>query len=424
MLWAPAELLSAPESICGRELVRLADFFEPAGRGVQHASLRAANRRAVLITISLSPGISNAEVSRRTGLAPQTASAIVRELEEDGLITRGDVRRGRRGQPATPLYLDYSGAYTIGCEISWRHIHVALINLGSEELGRYRRDFAYPDARTVVAEATEAIAELIAKLTPEQQQRVSGVGLATPTNMGSLIGIIDPPADQFELWAKLDLHTMLEAATGLPMIWANDGNCACFAEMVMSEPPRPSNLVHLFVSTFLCAGITAEHTLWEGPTGNSANLGSMLVNGHDGRRTFGHDVASMVALGRRLAEAGIPLPVSHPVHWPWAEWEEHVAPWVEASGSAMAEIIINTAAVLEIDQAIIDSAAPQPIIERLVAATDSALSNVVAVGFKRPQLVAGTLGARAVALGAAQLTLFRKHFPRGLSDMSAAEGTI
>jgi predicted NBD/HSP70 family sugar kinase len=406
---------------CGEGL-ELADFFEPAGRGVQHASLRAANRRAVLTTITFSPGISNAEVSRRTGLAPQTASAIVTELEDDGLITRGDVLRGRRGQPATPLYLDYGGAYGIGCEISWRHIDITLINLGSEDLGRYRRDFAHPDATTIIAEAAEAIAGLIAKLSPAQQQRVAGIGLATPSNLGSLIGNVDAPADQLAAWRDLDLRPALEAATGLATTWFNDGNCACFAEMVMSPPPRPANLVHLFVSTYLGAGITAEHTLWEGPTGNSANLGSMLVNGHDGHRSFGHDIASTTALGRRLAEAGIELPVGNPSDWPWADWEAHLAPWIEASGGALAEIIVNTGAVLEIDHAIIDSTAPQPIIERLVAATDAALGDLVAVDTKRPRLVAGTLGARATPLGAAQLTMFRKHFSRDLSDMLAAGG--
>lgn len=398
----------------------MADFFEPAERGVQHASLRAANRRAVLTTITFSPGISNAEVSRRTGLAPQTASAIVTELEDDGLITRGDVLRGRRGQPATPLYLDFGGAYGIGCEISWRHIDIKLINLGSEDLGHYRRDFAYPDAKTIVAEAAEAIAGLVARLTPQQQKRVAGIGLATPSNLGQLIGNVAPPAAQFEAWRELDLRAQLETATGLPTTWFNDGNCACFAEMVMSPPPRPPNLVHLFVSTFLGAGITAEHSLWEGPTGNSGNLGSMLVNGHDGHRKFGHDIASTTALGRRLAKAGIELPVGNPADWPWPEWEEHVALWVEASGSAMAEIIFNTGAVLEIDHAIIDSTAPQPIVERLVVATDTALNDLVAVGYKRPRLVAGTLGARATPLGAAQLTMFRRHFSRDLGDMLAA----
>lgn len=407
---------------CGEGL-GLADFFEPAGRGVQHASLRAANRRAVLTTITFSPGISNAEVSRRTGLAPQTASAIVTELEDDGLVTRGDVLRGRRGQPATPLYLDYGGAYGIGCEISWRHIDIKLINLGSEDLGHYRRDFAYPDAAGIVAEAAEAIAGLIARLDPAQQQRVAGIGLATPSNFGSLIGNVSPPAEQLQAWRELDLRAALEAATGLATTWFNDGNCACFAEMVMSPPPRPANLVHLFVSTYLGAGITAEHTLWEGPTGNSANLGSMLVNGHDGHRSFGHDIASTSALGRRLAHAGITLPLGdHPANWPWGDWEAHIAPWVEASGSALAEIIVNTGAVLEIDHAIVDSIAPQSIIDRLVAATERALGELVVIGARRPRLVAGTLGTRATPLGAAQLTMFRKHFSRDLSDMLAAGG--
>ncbi|WP_439601292.1 ROK family transcriptional regulator [Devosia sp.] len=390
---------------------------------MQHASLRAANRRAVLTTITFSPGISNAEVSRRTGLAPQTASAIVTELEDDGLVTRGDVLRGRRGQPATPLYLDYGGAYGIGCEVSWRHIDIKLINLGSEDLGHYRRDFAYPDAAGIVAEAAEAIAGLIARLDPAQQQRVAGIGLATPSNFGSLIGNVSPPAEQLQAWRELDLRAALEAATGLATTWFNDGNCACFAEMVMSPPPRPANLVHLFVSTYLGAGITAEHTLWEGPTGNSANLGSMLVNGHDGHRSFGHDIASTSALGRRLAQAGITLPLGdHPANWPWSDWEAHIAPWVEASGSALAEIIVNTGAVLEIDHAIVDSIAPQSIIDRLVAATERALGELVVIGARRPRLVAGTLGARATPLGAAQLTMFRKHFSRDLSDMLAAGG--
>jgi DNA-binding MarR family transcriptional regulator len=41
-----------------------------------------------------------------SGLSPQTVSAILATLEADGLITRGPVLRGRRGQPATPIILN------------------------------------------------------------------------------------------------------------------------------------------------------------------------------------------------------------------------------------------------------------------------------------------------------------------------------
>lgn len=395
----------------------MTDFFEPAGRGVQHASLRAANRRAVLTTIALNPGISNADVSRRTGLAPQTASAIVAELEGDGLIGRGDVLRGRRGQPATPLFLDFDGAYSIGCEISWRHVEVRLIDLGSREIGHYRRDYPWPDANSIVDEVADAVAELVQRLEPARRARLAGLGLASPSHIERNIGALGAPPLQEALWRDLDLAVALERATGFSTSWFNDGNAACWAEMVMSAPPRPSNFVYLFVSTFLGAGVAAEHTLWQGPTGNSANLGAMLVAGPDGARRFGHGVASTTALLARLAEAGIAVPRGNPVDWPVADWEAQVGPWLAEAGAALAEIVLNTAAVIEVDRAVIDGVLPPALMTRLVAATAQALDTLPSTTGGRPQLVAGRLGSAAVSLGAAQLPMFRRYFSRRLSDM-------
>jgi predicted NBD/HSP70 family sugar kinase len=399
----------------------VSDFFEPAERGVQHASLRAANRRAVLTAITFHPGISNAEVSRRTGLAPQTASAIVGELEDEGLVVRGEVLRGRRGQPATPLYLDYSGGFGIGCEVSWRHIEVVLINLGSEEIARHRRDYAWPDANTIAAEAVAAIADLAAQLPPDQRQRLAGVGLATPSNIPRNILRAGAPAEQAALWQKLDLRAAIEAGTDLPTIWLNNGNAACFAAMLFTPPPRPPNMVHLFVSTFLGAGITANHSLWEGPTGNAGNLGSMLVCDRDGKHRTAADIASARGLARSLAAAGIELPAGNPADWPWQLWEPQVADWLEGAGMALAQVLFNTGAVLEYDRAIIDSSFPRDIVERLVEATERGFDQLADFHSRRPRIVAGTLGSRATALGAAQMQLFRKYLSRDLGDMLGDE---
>lgn len=398
----------------------MADFFEPAERGVQHASLRAANRRAVLTAIAFNAGVSNAEVSRRTGLAPQTASAIVSELEDEGLVKRGDVLRGRRGQPATPLYLDNSGAYAIGCEISWRHIEVVLIDVGSVQLAHYRRDYAFPDAGTIVAEAARAIASMLEQIPGDRRDRLVGIGLASPGDIDKHIVAAGAPAEQSALWVGFDLQGQLEQATGLPCSWFNDGTAACFAGMVMSPPPRPPGLLHLLVATFLGAGITIEHGLREGPTGNAAHLGSMIVHcATDGRRRQAFQLASLTALGERLAAAGLSLPPGNPVDWPWAEWEPHVSGWIEVAACALAEVIFNTTAVLELDMVIIDSTAPPDILQRLVNAVQAELDELARVYTRRPKVRAGELGSRAGPLGAAQLQLFRKHFSRELGHMMA-----
>lgn len=399
----------------------MTDFFEPAGRGVQHASLRAANRRAVLTTIAFNPGISNADVSRRTGLAPQTASAIVAELEQDGMLNRGDVLRGRRGQPATPLFLKLDAAYSIGCDVGWQHVDMVLVDLSAQPIARYRRDFAYLDGHTIVDELVTGIKGLLAKLAPRERERLIGIGIASPTNIARNIDALAPPAGQMEIWKSLDLSAEVENAVGIPTRWFNDGNAACWAELVMMPQPRPANFAYLNVGTFLAAGLVAQHNLWEGPTGNSANLGSMLVCKPDGSRDFGHLIASIRALELRLEGAGIALPRTDPLEWPWDDWEAHVAPWLSACGEALAQIILNTAAVLEFDLAIIDGVMPRPLLERLLIETQVALDESPVMTFDRPRLTLGRLGRDAMPLGASFMPIFRKYFSRDLRDMTSWE---
>lgn len=399
----------------------MTDFFEPAGRGVQHASLRAANRRAVLTTIAFNAGISNADVSRRTGLAPQTASAIVAELESEGLLTRGEVLRGRRGQPATPLFLKLDAAYSIGCNVGWQHVDIVLTDLSARIIARYRRDFAYLDGSTILGELTTAINGLLEKLDAEQRQRLIGIGIASPTNIGRNIHSIGAPEEQTAIWAGRDLRSEVEKALDIPTLWVNDGNAACWAELVMMGQPRPANFAYLHVGAFLGAGLVAQHNLWEGPTGNSADLGSMLVCKSDGTRDFGHRIASLRALQLRLAAAGIAYPATDPQDWPWEEWEAHVAPWLTASGEALAQILLNTSAVIEFDHTVIDGDMPRPILERLLDETQRALEQLPTITYDRPRIALGKLGRDASPLGGAFMPIFRKYFSRDLRDMASWE---
>jgi len=396
----------------------MTDFFAPAARGVQHASLRAANRRAVLTAISFNSGLSNADLSRLTGLAPQTASAIVAELEADGFVSRGEVLRGRRGQPATPLFLNYEALYSIGCEITWEHIQVTLIDLGSREVARYRRYFAFPDATSIVEEAARAIGQMVDRLTRTQQKRLTGVGLTTPGAVDRWIHLLGASAEQANLWKRLDLRAALEDATGLPTTWTNNGNAACFGEMTHTPPPRPSDYAYIFVDTFIAAGVLTGHALWEGPRGNAANLGGIFICDHAGQRTVGHRICSTLALRRRLAAAGRPVPVGDPADWPWADFEPVLEDWLSEAGYGLAQIIYNTAVVSDIDRVVIDGAMPRQVLERLNARTVQelgALESHASMGL--PQVSTGTLGARAAVIGSAQIPVFRRYFSRDYKDM-------
>lgn len=388
---------------------RPVDFFAPAGRGLQHASLRSANRRAVLTSIGTNPGSSIADLSRLTGLAPQTASAIVAELEAEALVVRGEVLRGRRGQPATPLFLNPEGAFSIGLEVGWRHLELILCNLRLEVIDRQRRDYAYPDARTIVDEAATMIRDLLGGLSPELRGRLVGIGLASPSQIGRDIAALEAPDAQSRLWGELDLRGALQAATGLLTSWFNDGTAGCWFELVALPQPRPADLAYLHIGTFLSAGIVAEHTLWEGRHGNSANLGAMLVSGPDGYGPA-HLTASLFALARRLGAARIAEPDGNPLDWPWQEFEPVLSGWLDGAAAALAQVIANTAAVLEFETAVIDGNLPRDLVGRLVAETRARFGRLPVMAHRHPRMIEGRFGADATSRGAAALMIYRTIF--------------
>src|SRR5690606_10710296 len=107
---------------------------------------------------ALNPGASNAELARLSGLGPQTTSRIVSELETRALVRRGEVLRGRRGQPATPLFINPEAAYVIGIEIGWQHFEVLLCAMSGETVASVRRSYAYPDIDTISTEISAEVA--------------------------------------------------------------------------------------------------------------------------------------------------------------------------------------------------------------------------------------------------------------------------
>ena len=385
--------------------------FNLLSRGVAQSGVRITNERAVLTLIALNAGASNADVARLSGLGPQTTSRIIAELEARGLVVRGDVLRGRRGQPATPLFLNPQGALAIGIEIGWRHYEVLVLEMSGKTLASVRRSYLWPDANTIFGDLAAEVATIRSGLTDLQRSRLAGIGLATPSQIGRNIGLVKAPEGQSALWRDIDIVARVAADTGLPVQWFNDGNAACWAEVIAQPSPRPQGFAYFQVGTFVGAGLVAKGELWEG-NGHAANLGSMLICDAAGQPTFVHLVASITALQDQLAAAGMPLPSGSPFNWDWPSLEPVATQWLDSAGLALAKAIINTHAVLELDKSIIDGVMPRPVIARLLDRVTHHLAALPTLTADHPPVEMGHLGASAAASGAAQLVLFQRFFSR------------
>ncbi len=385
---------------------------------MQTSDVRQANLRAILTLVALNPGSSAADLSRKSTLAPQTVSLLVDDLERGGLLRQGEPLRGRRGQPARPYFINASGAYTIGVEIGWQHIEAVMVNIGGEVLTQYRRDYAYPDSRTIFTELGSITRQFVDRLPEAERPKLMALGIAAPTGIGRNVGLLDADPEVGRRWQNIDIVAEAEKVTGLRAFLYNDGNAACWAELGAFPALRPASFAYLLIGTFIGAGIVAESTLWEGPTGNSANIGSMLVTDRFGDQNFVHLLASIYALQQRLTGAGIEVPPTTPLFWPWSDWEPHVAEWIEDAAWALAKAVLNTAAVIEFRTAVIDGVMPPEIVDRLLVAVRENISRLPSLTFDMPQIVRGHLGGAAPSRGAAYLPIFKRFFSRDLNHMA------
>lgn len=382
-------------------------------RGFAQSGVRIANERTVMTLIGLNPGASNAQLARLSGLGPQTTSRIVSDLEARELVLRGAVLRGRRGQPATPIFLNPDGAYGIGIELGWRHFEVLLFSMAGVTLASIRRSYAWPDFRTVFAEIAAEVATIRSGMTPRQVERMVGIGVASPSHIARHLVRLGGPAEQAELWGQADLAAELGRALGEPVEWFNDGNAGCWAEYIAQAAPRPRGIAYFQVGTLVGAGIAIDGQLWQGRTGNAANLGAILVPDAQGRASHVHATASILALQQRIEATGGALPPGDPMNWNWDSLEPVATAWLDDAGRVLAAAVVSTRAVMELDIAVIDGSMPRPVVQRMLERVEHHLTLLPAFGWDRPVVVMGRMGGAAAATGAAQLVLFHRFFARG-----------
>ena len=154
-----------------------------ASFGFNQKKVRAYNERLVLSLIQRHGALAKSDITRRSGLSAQAVSVIIRELEKDGLLLRGEPIRGRVGQPSVPMSLNPEGVFSFGLKIGRRSADLILIDFTGQPRASNRITYSYPMPDLVMAFATQGIREMSQKIGEEQQDKIAGIGIALPFHL-------------------------------------------------------------------------------------------------------------------------------------------------------------------------------------------------------------------------------------------------
>lgn len=382
-----------------------ATVFDRARRGSNQSGMRAYNERIVLSLIRQFGGMAKAEIARRTGLSAQTVSVIIRALEADGLLVRGDPVRGKIGQPSIPMHLAANGAFFFGLKVGRRSLDMVLTDFVGRVQHRVRKNNPLPTPDDTVQFAGDAIKEILGQLPNAHKARIAGLGIALPFQLWDWADDRNAKPTRMDSWKDRDIAAELGAQWDLPVFVCNDASTACGAELVFGDQNKPDDFLYFFVGSFIGGGLVLDNSLYTGPSGNAAALGSLRVQMDDGSICQLVDVASLAVLETALADSGNRYSMIWDDPDSWSIPERQLDTWLTHSSQAIAMAIASSICLIDVGHVLIDGWMPQSMRADLVRRTERALADLPVPGVQKPAVMAGTIGPDARALGAASLPL-------------------
>lgn len=382
--------------------------IDTSRRGSNQSGMRAYNERLVLSLIRQSGAMAKAEIARRTGLSAQTVSVIMRALEADGLLVRGDPVRGKVGQPSVPMSLAKDGAFFLGLKVGRRSLDLVLTDFLGEVQHRMRAPHPYPTPDNTIDFVTDAIARILNELPPEHRTRIAGLGIALPFQLWDWAETLGDGSEEMSGWKDRDIGAEISAAWGFPVFTCNDASAACGAELVFGDQRKPRDFLYFFVGFFIGGGLVLDNSLYTGRSGNAAALGSMMVQSADGTFCQLVDMASLATLENTLTDSGDQTSMTWDAPESWNVSEAPLNHWLDTAAQGIAQTIMSSICLFDVGHVLVDGWMPETMRAELVRRIQDQVAQMSVAGVQKPEVIEGSIGSDARALGAASLPLSKR----------------
>jgi predicted NBD/HSP70 family sugar kinase len=240
------------------------------------SALREANARRILAVLRTAQrrgaaGLSQAQLARRTDLAPATVSGIVRGLASAGVL---DVEQGAGRRGAT-VRIGRGAGLAAGVNFGHTHLAVMIGDLAGDVLAS-RREKLSPDhlAQDGLRRARVLLDECLEEVGASRDEvRHTGVGVPAPLCKG----VVQSPGI-FPGWVGLDAAAIAHDLLGGPVTADNDANLAALAEFRRGDLPVDGSLVFLKVASGVGAGLVMGGELHRGMSGMAGEIGHVTVD--------------------------------------------------------------------------------------------------------------------------------------------------
>jgi predicted NBD/HSP70 family sugar kinase len=369
--------------------------------GLSQKGVRDHNERLLLSLLQRNGPMPGSDLSKLAELSPPTVSSILRRLEGEGILERGNPVRGKVGKPSIPMRLASDGVFSFGLKIGRRSANLVLIDLNGALREERQLTYSAPVPDDIFRFLVDGVRSITACMEPAHAKRICGLGIAAPFEMWNWPEKTMDHSEAFDLWKDIDLHAETQSRTGLPVSLLNDATAACQAEHTHGRGKEFRDYAYFFIGAFTGGGIVLNNSVFEGRQGNAGALGSLRSIGPNGESMQLVDMASIHLLELRLREVDLDPQQLWSDPDSWHALSRYVDPWLGQTAQELAKAALSTCSVIDFEAILIDGAFPASVREDLVSRVRRYVVTQDTRGLIPPRIEGGSIGGKARAIGAA-----------------------
>jgi predicted NBD/HSP70 family sugar kinase len=369
--------------------------------GLSQKGVRDHNERLLLSLLQRNGPMPGSDLSRLAKLSPPTVSGILRRLEAECLLERGDPVRGKVGKPSMPMRIASDGAFSFGLKIGRRSADLVLADFNGVPRQERQMTYASPVPDDIFNFLDDAVHSITRDMTAKQRARICGIGIAAPFEMWNWPDASLPLTDAFTPWADVDIKSVAQDRTGLAVSLMNDATAACQAEHTYGRGREFRDYAYFFIGAYIGGGIVLNNSVFEGRQGNAGALGSLRSIGPNGESMQLVDMASIHQLELRLREVDLDPQQLWTNPESWHSLSRYVDPWLGQTAQELAKAALSTCSVIDFEAILIDGAFPDSVRVDLVNRVRRYVMTQDTSGLIQPRIEAGSIGGKARAIGAA-----------------------
>jgi predicted NBD/HSP70 family sugar kinase len=369
--------------------------------GLSQRGVRDHNERLLLSLIQRHGSLPGSDLAKIAGLSPPTVSGILRQLEADGLIERGDPVRGKVGKPSVPMRLAANGAFAFGVKIGRRSADLMLMDFCGGSKGQLKMTYDFPVLKDVLDFLAQGVALLGAKLSVDEKSRICGIGVAAPFELWNWEEPKDAPPKSSLSWKNMDMVAEIAKFSDLPVVQLNDATAACQAEHTYGRGKEFQDYAYFYIGAFIGGGVVLNNSVYIGRQGNAGALGSLRSISPLGESMQLVDMASIHQLEARLREVDIDTRQLWDDPESWTKLSRYVEPWLLQTAQELAKASLSICSVIDFEAILIDGSFPASLREDLVSRVRRYVATQDTRGLIPPKIETGSIGGNARAQGAA-----------------------